>query len=87
MLTSISLHLSWIDTPMQQTIITSTQYNQTQQADIARSNAITTSLIILLPIFAACAIVSLRQYQARIRRQQIKCLNRIWQLDCGKKLS
>ena len=70
-----------------QKAVISTPYNPTQQASVARSNAICQLLVILLPVVVLCAIVGHRKYQAMVLRWQIQRLNRIWQLDSSKKLS
>lgn len=69
-----------------QRTITSTQQNSTQQAEVGRSQAISSLLVILVPIVIVCAIVSYRKYKATVMQQRIQCLNQLWQLDSSKRL-
>ena len=67
-----------------QRTVTSTQYNLTQQTDVVLSNPISGLLVILLPVVVVCSIAGHRKYRATVVRQQIKLLNRLWQLDFNK---
>jgi hypothetical protein len=66
---------------------TSTTHLSTQKADIAHSNTVSGLLAILLPTVALGAIAIYRKHQARMMRQQIQRLNRIWQLNSSETLS
>jgi MFS-type transporter involved in bile tolerance (Atg22 family) len=66
--------------------ITSTPHNLTQQADIARSNAISGLLVILFVVVVG-AIVGYQKHRSTIMQQRIQHLNRIWQLDPKRKPS
>ncbi|HEY9729824.1 MAG TPA: hypothetical protein V6D50_25525 [Chroococcales cyanobacterium] len=70
-----------------QRTVTSTQYNPTQQTDVLLSNPISGLVVILLPVVVVCAIAGHRKYRTTVVRQQIKFLNRLWQLDSNKNLS
>jgi hypothetical protein len=71
---------------IQKTVIP-TQYSPAQQADIARSQVISISLIILLPVVMLCAIVGYRKRKTLVLQRRIQHLNRIWQLDSSQNLS
>lgn len=67
--------------------VTSTQHNSAHQADIARSNAIISSLTIALAVVVIGAIVTYRKHKATVLQRRMQRLNRLWQLDTSKNLS
>lgn len=70
-----------------QKTITTTAHSHAQQADIARSDAISGLLVILIPVFVYCTIVGYRKYRTTLVQRHIQHLNRLWELDSSKKLS
>ncbi|NJO80545.1 MAG: hypothetical protein HC827_19930 [Cyanobacteria bacterium RM1_2_2] len=67
--------------------VISTQPSPTPQPNLAQPNIIGISLMLILPAVMVLAVVGYRKQRARVLQQQIKLLNRIWQLDSSKKLS
>ena len=69
-----------------QRTVPSPQYSPTQQADIARLNAINGLLVITLTLIVVGAIVGYRAHKATVLQRRVQRLNRIWQLDSSKNL-
>ena len=70
-----------------QKTVTTTQYNPTQQADVARSNAINGLIAIALPLVVIGAILAYQKHKSTVLQRRIQRLNRLWQLDTSKNLS
>lgn len=67
--------------------VTSMQHNSTQHTNVALIDIFSVMMAIAFPAVAIVAVVSYRKQRAKVLRQRIQRLNRLWQLDSKPKLS